>query len=250
MLTSFRSLFAPPRDLILVLAFIWLGSWLVEKRSNRTGIQVLDLNNLIFYSLLGFVIGGRIFFAIENIPAFLADPLSLISLNLDLFDPFGGSGTAFLIALAYGWRHNIPFWPTLDAITPLLAAYFIGAALANLASGNAFGKETSLPWGIHLWGAKRHPTQLYEFIASLLTICALLMRQADDRPGYTFLLFTALTSGWKLFLEAFRGDSALILDGLRLEQGLAWVSLAIALLLIERKFQPALHEKVATRNHG
>lgn len=235
MLTLFRSLFSPPRDLILVMAAVWVGSWLAEKRAPQHGIKPNDVNNLTFYPLLGYILGGRILFALEHWPAFAAAPLSLFSLNLDLFDPLGGLAAALLTALVYGRRGRLSLWPTLDALTPLLAILLIGIAFSHLASGSAFGAETDLPWGIDLWGARRHPSQLYELLASTLTLGLLLLQRPDSRPGLLFLSFAALTSGWMLFLEAFRGDSRLILGGLRLTQVLAWAVLAAALFLLDRR---------------
>lgn len=234
MLTLFRNLFSPPRDLILVVAAIWAGLFLAEKRSKRHGVNDDDLNNIVFFPLLGYVLGGRILFAVENLSAFTQNPRSLISLNLDLFDPFGGMVLALLVALVYGQRKKLPLWPTLDALTPFLAVFALGLGLAHLASGNAFGKEASLPWGVQLWGAMRHPSQIYEILAALLILGLLWFQKSDTRPGVHFLTFAALTSGARLFLEAFRGDSNLVPGGLRLAQIIAWVVLALSLYFLDR----------------
>jgi len=235
MLASFRNIFAPPRDLILVVAAIWIGLWLAEKRSQRHSVTVHNLNNITFYPLLGYILGGRILFALENLSAFIQNPQSLISLNLDLFDPIGGMVVAFLVAWIYGKRHGLSFWSTLDALTPLFAVFALGLGLAHLASGSAFGKGTSLPWGIDLWGTTRHPSQLYEILASLLILGLLWFPKKDTHPGVNFLTFAALTSSARLFLETFRGDSTLIFGGLRVAQLIAWGILAISLFLIDRK---------------
>ena len=235
MLPFFRNLFSPPRDLILIVAAIWAGLFLAEKHSARHGINNDDLNNIVFIPLLGYLIGGRILFALENLSAFTQNPGSLISLNLDLFDPVGGLVVAVIIALVYGQRRKLSLWQTLDALTPLFTVFTLGLGLAHLASGNAFGKETSLPWGIQLWGTVRHPSQVYEILASLLILSLLWFQKADSRPGVRFLTFTALTSGARLFLETFRGDSTLVLGGLRLEQIVAWFGLAVSLFLLERR---------------
>ena len=235
LLTLFRNLFSPPRDLILVVAAIWVGLWLAEKRSPRHGVSANDLNNITFYPLLGYILGGRISYALENLSAFMQNPQSLISLNLDLFDPIGGLVLAGIAALVYGQRQKLSVWPTLDALTPLFAVFALGLGLAHLASGSAFGKETSLPWGMQLWGAMRHPSQVYEIIAALLILGLLWFQKTDTPPGLVFLTFTTLTSGARLFLEAFRGDSTLILDGLRVAQIVAWVALAVSLLLLEKR---------------
>ena len=234
-LTPFRNLFSPPRDLILVVAAIWVGLWLAEKRSPRHGIGVTDLNNITFYPLLGYILGGRILYALENLPAFAQNPQSLISLNMELFDPIGGLVVAGIVALVYGQWQKLSLWPTLDALTPLLAVFTLGLGLAHLASGSAFGKETSLPWGIQLWGATRHPSQFYEIIASSLILGLLWFRRTNSPPGISFLTFSALTSGARVFLEAFRGDSTLVLGGLRAAQIIAWGVLAISLFLLDKR---------------
>lgn len=234
MLILFRNLFSPPRDLILVVAAIWIGLYLAEKRSAKHGINNEDLNNIVFYPLLGYVLGGRILYALENLSAFTQNPDSLISLNLGLFDPFGGLVVALIVALVYGQKRKLPLWSLLDALTPFFAVFAIGLGLAHLASGSAFGNETTLPWGIELWGAVRHPSQVYEILASLLILGLLWFQRADPRPGLHFLTFAALTSAARIFLEAFRGDSTLILGGFRAAQVLAWIVLALSLFLLDR----------------
>jgi phosphatidylglycerol---prolipoprotein diacylglyceryl transferase len=165
MLTLFRSLFAPPRHLILLLAALWLGLTLSEKRVGRHGISKDALNNMVYYSLLGYVVGGRVLFVLANLSAFTQSPLSIFSLNIDLFDPMGALATAILVGFVYGQRQNLSLWSTLDALTPLFATLAIGLSLSHLAAGTAFGRPTNLPWGIDLWNAARHPTQIYELIA-------------------------------------------------------------------------------------
>lgn len=247
MLTFYRNLFSPPRDLILVVAAIWLGLYLAEKRSDRHGISKDDLNNIVFYPLLGYVLGGRILYVLENWGAFSKNPASLISINLDLFDPLGGMAVAAIIALIYGQRRGLAFWSTLDALTPFFAVVALGLGLAHLASGNAFGKETTLPWGMELWGAIRHPSQVYEVLASLLILGLLWFQKADSPPGLPFLTFTALTSASRLFLEAFRGDSTLILGGFRAAQIGAWVVLALSLFFLDEIIRKSSSE-VVTRS--
>jgi phosphatidylglycerol:prolipoprotein diacylglycerol transferase len=243
-LTLFRNLFSPPRDLILVVVAIWAGLYLAEKRSAKHGVNNDDLNNIVFFSLIGFLFGGRILFAFENLSAFAQSPQSLISLNLDLFDSFGGLAVAIIVALIYGQRRKLSLWPTLDALTLVFAVFAVGLGLAHLASGSAFGKETTLPWGMKLWGAVRHPSQIYETLASLLIVGLLWFQKADTRPGVHFLSFAALTSGARLFLEAFRGDSTLVFGGLRFAQIIAWVVLAISLFLLDRRNRDTASEVV------
>src|SRR5512140_1817677 len=128
MLTLFRSIFAPPRDLILLVAALWVGLALAEKRSERHKIPKEMLDNMVYYSLFGYILGGRLLYAAENFSIFVQSPRSLFSLNLDLFDPLAALAVALLVGLIYGARHDLPFWPALDALTPLFATLAVGAS--------------------------------------------------------------------------------------------------------------------------
>lgn len=233
MITLFRSLFAPPRHLILLLAALWFGLALSEKRAERHHVSKEILNNIIYFSLIGYILGGRVLFVLANISAFTQSPWSILSINIDLFDPLGALVTAVLVGLIYGQRQKLHLWQTLDALTPLFATLAIGLSLSQLAAGTAFGRPTDLPWGINLWNATRHPTQIYEFIGSLVILGFVWFRKTDSTSGSVFLLFAALTAGVRLFVEAFRGDSTLIFGDLRLAQIIAWIVLAAALLASE-----------------
>jgi len=230
MIDSFRSLFAPPRHFILIVAAMWIGLALAEKRTERYGVSKEQLNNIAFYSLFGYIIGGRLIFTLSNLSAFSQSPLSVFSPNPDLFDPLGGLVVVILVGFVYGQRQKLQFWGTLDALTPIFATLAIGLSLAHLAAGTAFGSPTTLPWGIDLWNATRHPSQIFELIGSLLIFGLIWLRKSDSPKGHLFLNFMALTAGARLFLEAFRGDSILVFGEFRLAQIAAWGILLVALL--------------------
>ncbi len=223
--------------MILLVAAAWIGLTLTEKRAERHGISKENINNIIFYGLLAFIIGGRLSFVLQNTPAFIKSPLGIISVNPDIFDPAGGAAVAFLVALIYGQRSGLLFWDTLDALTPFFAILSIGMGLGHLAAGTAFGKETDLAWGINLWNATRHPTQIYETLASVLIFSLLWLKKHDPHPGILFLTFGALTAGSQLFIHAFRGDSTLILNGIKQEQVVALAALAVIFILLEHRLK-------------
>lgn len=216
---------------LMYLLGLWLGLSLAEKFAPKRGISPDALYNLVFAGLIAGVLGARLGYILQYPNAFLASPLSLISLNPGLLDRFSGFAAALIVSLVYGARQKMELWNALDALTPFFAVLLIGAALANAASGAAFGMETSLPWGIELWGAKRHPTQFYELTGAILILLTLVPRIRDNTQpaGTLFLTFLSLTSGARLFFEAFRADSALILGGIRAAQVVAWLVLSGAL---------------------
>lgn len=223
--------------MILLVSAVWIGLALAEKRAERHGIRKDDLNNITLYALLAFIIGGRISFILQNIPAFLKSPLSIISINPDIFEPFGAIASAVIVLFIYRQRKNLELWSTLDALTPFFALLAIGLGLSHLAAGTSFGKETELSWGIELWNATRHPTQIYAALASLLIFALLWLKKQSPRPGILFLTFAALTSLSQLFIEAFRADNSVIANGIKQNQIFAWIVLALSFLLMELRIR-------------
>ena len=129
-----RSLLENKR-LILILAALWIGLALAERRSERHHVSKEALSNLVYYSLFGYILGGRLLYALANYPAFAQSPLSLFSLNLDLFDPIAAFVVSLMVGLVYGARQRLSLWPTLDSLTPLFATLWMGFSLAHLAAG-------------------------------------------------------------------------------------------------------------------
>src|SRR5687767_1078010 len=182
MLSLFSSLFSPPRHLILLVIAAWVGLTVAEKRDERHGVNRENINNLIFYGLIAFLVGGRISFVLQHISAFTKSPLDVFSINPDTFDVFGGLASTTLTLLIFGQRNQLSLWPTLDALTPFFAAIAIGLGLSHLASGTAFGIPADVPWAIKLSNADRHPSQIYETLASVLIFGLLWFKRPDPRP--------------------------------------------------------------------
>jgi phosphatidylglycerol:prolipoprotein diacylglycerol transferase len=233
MLTLFRNVFAPPRHLILLVIAGWLGMVLADGRARKGNIGESALDALILSMLVAFVAGGRLLFVAAHFAAFVASPVSLLSPNVNSFDTWGALAIAAIVGAIVIQRRQLPLWQTLDLLAPLFAALMIGLSLSHLASGYAFGAEADLPWSIQLWGAPRHPTQLYELLAALLTLCVIWFWKRWARPGSIFLVWLALAAAGRLIVEGFRGDSTLVFGGLRLAQIIAWAVLAAALLGLE-----------------
>lgn len=225
---------------LVLLLGLWLGLSLAERHAPHRGVPPNLLYNLVFVALIAAVVGARLTYVLRYPSIFSSDPLGLISLNPGLLDPWGGLVAGTIAALIYGQRKGLEFYSTLDALTPAFAVISIAIGLSHLASGAAFGTTTELPWGIEIWGARRHPTQIYESLAAAMVLALLWPgreRWRDAPPGTYFLTFVALSALARLFLEAFRGDSLLLPVGLRAAQVVAWVVLAASLWDLKKQSQ-------------
>ena len=189
---------------LFLLISLWVGITLAEKNAKNYKLSADQLSNLILIALVSGVVGARIGYIARFPEAFASAPRNIVSLNPGLLDITGG------IAAAMG--------------------------LSNFASGNAFGMETDLPWAVDLWNTKRHPSQIYEIFAALVTLNVLYppKRIAQSPAGSAFITFVAITAGYRLFLEAFRGDSTLIFGSIRSAQVIALIVLALALWGLEK----------------
>ena len=225
---------------LILLIGLWLGLSAAERQASRHGLNASQVYNLVLASVITGIVAARLAYAGRYPAAFLDNPASLFSLNPGLLDAWGGAAGALLAALLYGRRSRLPFWPALDGLTHLLAVFALALALSHLASGDAFGAPADLPWSIFLWGASRHPSQLYEATAALFILLALWPGKGLFQPGVPgtrFLGFIALSAAARLFLEAFRGDSVLLLNGLRQAQLLAWLVLALSLWGLKKRLR-------------
>lgn len=214
---------------LVLLAAYWIGASLAERRATRQGAQPELVGNLLYYALITAILGARLGYALRFPAAFIESPASLISLNLDLLDPWSGLAAALLLALVYGQRKDMDGWRTLDALAPFLASMGLGLALSQLASGAAYGLPSDLPWAIDLWGASRHPSQAYDVIAAALILWAVLRTPAEQAPGKAFLNFVLLTASAHLLLGAFDAAASTLPNGWRLSQVLAWLAIAVVL---------------------
>jgi prolipoprotein diacylglyceryltransferase len=219
---------------LILLVGLWLGLLLSERLAPRFRAKPNEVYNIVFVALIAGVLGARVSFVVQNYEVFLLNPINIISLNPGLLDPVGGIAFGLITALVYGNRKGINWKHLLDATAPFLCVMMIAYGFSNLASGDAFGAETTLPWGIHLWGGIRHPTQVYQILAGCIVLGIIWPRKGSSNtveriPGETIMELIALSAGAWLFLEAFRGDSIVLTNGIRTTQIFAWFLLAFSM---------------------
>ena len=235
---------------LVLLIGLWLGLVLAERFALRFQVNPNHVNNLVFVALISGVIGARVSYVLQYHEVFLQSPLNVLSLNPGLLDPIAGAAFGLIAAFVYGNRKKFAWWSTLDSLTPFFGVMMIAFGLSNLASGDAFGSETSLPWGIDLWGMNRHPTQIYQILTGALILGIIWPRTGKSNvvqraPGETFMEFLALSAGAWLFIETFRGDSVVLPNGFRLTQIVAWLVLALSLWGLGK-----LHQQGYSENSG
>jgi phosphatidylglycerol:prolipoprotein diacylglycerol transferase len=220
------------RGLILLLSF-WLAAEAAERGAKRLGLPGSDrVYSLGFVGGLFGLIGARLGYVIEHWTIFQHYPAQVIALDLNTLSPAWGVSIGVVAAYLYARRKGIASRTLLDALTPGLAVFAFGLALADLASGDGYGAPTSLPWAIELWGAPRQPTQIYQLMA-VVVIGLILWRRSRPFNGVRFGLFVSLYAASRLFIEAFHGDSVVV-NGVRLVQVWSLIAMITALWILRR----------------
>ena len=220
---------------LLLLAGVWLATLASEKSALREKIQPEKITNLIMVGLLFGLLGARLGYALHFIDLYLEQPSALFALNPNTLSGFEGLISGILAGLIYVQCKHLILLRVLDALSLGLAVFMIALGLAHLTSGDAFGAPTTLPWSIELWGAERHPSQVYEILASCLILFEVQRLQRYQTPsGAVFVILLALQSMARLFLEAFRGDSLIIAGSLRSAQLVSLALLVTAILALHQ----------------
>jgi prolipoprotein diacylglyceryltransferase len=203
----------------------------MEARSRKT--DPVLISNMITYGLIAAILGARLAYALRYIPVYLTDPLALFALNLNTLQFNDGIIIGLLVAGIYGSRQKIALRSTLDILAPGLAIFMVFLGFSHLFSGSAYGASTNIPWAINLWGANRHPSQIYEILAAFTVFAALRLHPFGKlEKGQSFTLLLALSAFSALLLEAWRGDSLILAGGFRATQIISLVVLLISLWLL------------------
>lgn len=221
---------------LILLASVWLAAEAAERGAKRLGLRGDHIYNMALIAGLCGLVGARLGYVIEHFTIYQNYPAQLVALDLNTLSAGWGAAAAILAAYLYAQRKGIANRLLLDALTPGFIVLAGGWALANLASGDAYGSPASLPWSIELWGEARHPSQLYELIAvAVIGVIVLKIDRVVD--GVRFGLFVAAYAAARLILEAFRGDSILT-NGVRMTQVWSLIVVVVTLLLLRRWAMP------------
>ena len=186
----------------------WLGSRRV-RAGRLPNVDAQAYGDLMFYAMLGVVLGGRIWYMLTYIsPAWIwQDPAALLRV-WDGGMSFHGGLLGVLAAIAlWSRRHGRHFFDTVDFIAPLVPPGLGFGRLGNFINGELWGGPTSLPWGIVFptgGPVARHPSQLYEAtLEGLVMFTALFVYSRKPRPRYAVSGLFAILYGVFRFLVEF-----------------------------------------------
>lgn len=176
--------------------------------------------------VFGGLVGGRLLFVAINWKFYALHPLSVFNLSE------GGMAFqgALFVSVAFGELvcagKKISFWKVVDILAPYLAlAHSIGR-IGCFLNGCCYGKAACCFPGVIFPGddVYRIPTQIYSS-AGLLAIFVFLiwLRAKKKFDGHLFSVYLMSYSLFRCFMDNFRGDELVRVNGYTLSQVLSAV---------------------------
>lgn len=174
--------------LVAFVLFVALGR-LHARRRPELGWSGQAIDDLLFYGVLGVIIGGRLGEVLFYQPGYyLAHPLEILAVWKGGMSFHGGFLGVLVAMWLYGRNSGRGFWQVTDFIAPLVPTGLAAGRIGNFINGELWGRPANaeLPWAmVFPWvdGQPRHPSQLYQAAGEGLLLFAIVwIYAASPRP--------------------------------------------------------------------
>ncbi len=176
---------------VAFVLFLWLGA--VRARQPQwaqAGWSKRDVEDLLFFGVIGVIVGGRLGYALFYKPGYYAShPLEVLMVWKGGMSFHGGLLGVIAAMALFARRRGRPFLSVTDFIAPCVPTGLAAGRLGNFINGELWGRQAdaSLPWAMVFpqSGAAfpRHPSQLYQMLLEGLLLFVLLWLYARQPRG-------------------------------------------------------------------
>ncbi|MBK1640356.1 prolipoprotein diacylglyceryl transferase [Chromatium okenii] len=177
----------------LMYLFGFSVAWMLARwRSAAAGWTTEQVDDLIFYGVIGTIVGGRLgYMLFYGFAQILDNPLTLFKVWEGGMSFHGGLIGVLVAVLFFARRYQLRFFQVADFVAPLVPPGLFAGRIGNFINGELWGQRTELPWGMRLpcaqfpeqcsdqvagtlWSPPVHASQLYEAILEGIVLFALL----------------------------------------------------------------------------
>ena len=145
-----------------------------------------QVSDLVFYAVLGIIIGGRVgymlFYGRDQIAE---NPLVILKVWQGGMSFHGGMLGVFIAMATYARLHKRTFFEITDYIAPSVPIALGAGRIGNFINGELPGRVTDVPWAAIYPGdiVGRHPSSLYQaFTEGLVLFCLLWLFNQKEKP--------------------------------------------------------------------
>ncbi len=215
--------------------------------SKRYNMVKDSLLNCVIIGLITAIVGARLYFVAFSWDQYKDNPISILYIDQGGLAIYGGliGGLLGGLTCAKIQKLNVPACADLCAV-----GFLIGQGIGrwgNFTNQEAFGTETSLPWGMvseNTGGVPVHPCFLYESLWCLLgaLLLYLFSRKRQRYYGQLGIMYLVWYGFERMIVEGLRTDSLylpfeIFSARIRVSQALSFLMVlaGIVLLIIFRK---------------
>lgn len=185
-------------------------------RGKKLGFSQDAILDIALYGVLGGLLGAKLLYVLVEMPDIISGAETISDIIFNGFVIYGaiigGVGAAFIYCRA----KKLSFVKYFDLTAPAIAVAQGIGRIGCLLAGCCYGKETSsklsivfpegaiAPSGVHLY-----PTQIYSSLGDFAIAAVLFIfysRKKNRKDGQTAILYVALYSIGRFFMEFLRGD--------------------------------------------
>jgi phosphatidylglycerol:prolipoprotein diacylglycerol transferase len=219
---------------LLGFAIAWFLGRSRVRAGRLPGVDEHGYGDLMFYGMLGVVLGGRIgYILFYDLQTYLQHPLQVFKIWEGGMSFHGGLLGVCAAAWLWSRRHRLHAMDTLEFVAPLVPPGLGFGRLGNFINGELWGKFTEAHWGVVFPGAPefvgwspaqlqaqfasgaldryaRHPSPLYQAVLEgLVMFVALWWFTRRPRPRYAVAgLFALLYGVFRFAVEFVRVPDA------------------------------------------
>jgi len=183
--------------------FLWLASLRVRQpQFAQAGWTRREVEDMLFWGVLGVVIGGRLGYVLFYKPGYYAaNPLEVVMVWKGGMSFHGGLLGVIAALALYARQRNWAFFEVMDLIAPCVPPGLASGRVGNFINGELWGRaaDPSLPWAMVFpqsgSAIARHPSQLYQFALEGVLLFVLLWLYAR-RPRALGLVSGAFLVGY------------------------------------------------------
>jgi phosphatidylglycerol:prolipoprotein diacylglycerol transferase len=235
--------------LVAFIQFILLGQLRIRQpHIAAAGWKKEDLDDMLFYGVLGVVIGGRLGEVLFYHPLYyLSHPLEIFAIWKGGMSFHGGFLGVMVAMWLWARRKGRSLFEVLDFIAPMVPLGYAAGRIGNFINAELPGRvaDASLPWAM-IWPnvdtLPRHPSPIYQaLVDGVLLFLIVWLYARKPRPTMAVSGVFALGYGCaRFFTEYFRiPDYTVSFAGITISAGqmlsLPMIALGIVLLLLAYK---------------
>jgi phosphatidylglycerol---prolipoprotein diacylglyceryl transferase len=198
-----------------------------------------DVEDMLFYGVVGVVAGGRIGYALFYKPdQYLAHPAEILMVWKGGMSFHGGLLGVTLAMALFARLRKRSFLNVMDVVAPCVPTGLAAGRIGNFINGELWGRaaDASLPWAMVFpqsgSALPRHPSQIYQFLMEglLLFVLMWIYGQRERANGQVAAAFVFGYGVFRFIAEYFREpDSFLGLLALGMSMG-QWLCLPMIAL--------------------